>query len=65
MNPYSYRAGDESMKKDKAANYIAPNKRKEMGDYLSKVPVWVPQKTTEIRRSNNSLNFVTHWINSQ
>jgi hypothetical protein len=53
MNPYSYKVNDESMQKDKAANYISPNKRKEMGDYLSKVSVWAPQQTTEVERSSN------------
>ena len=31
------------MRKETAANYIPPNKRKEIKDYLSGVSIWLPQ----------------------
>lgn len=39
-NPYYFKAYDENMRRDKAPNYISPNKRKEMKDYLSQVSIW-------------------------
>jgi hypothetical protein len=44
-NPFAFRVNDESMRKDTAANYIPPVKRKEMKEYLSGSSLWLPKLT--------------------
>jgi hypothetical protein len=41
MNPFAFRVNDEKMLKNVAANYIPPEKRKEMREYLSNSSIWL------------------------
>lgn len=47
MNPFAFKHNDESMRKDMAAHYIPPNKRKEFKDYLSNPRLWLPTEQVE------------------
>lgn len=41
-NPLAFKHSDASMQKDLAPNYIPPQKRKEIKEYLSGTTLWLP-----------------------